>query len=58
MDEKELNHQIVIAILANDKDQLKQLKDKLARQRWIKQFNGNIPPIEWLKPNPFIKFED
>ena len=54
----DLKQKISIAIVNKDYEGLKVLKDKLAKQRWLSQFNGNVPVAEWLKPNPFVKFED
>ncbi|MGY3052532.1 hypothetical protein ACVWYG_000722 [Pedobacter sp. UYEF25] len=45
------------ALLANDTELLKEIKADLARERWLKSFNGNIPISAWLKPNPFIRFD-
>lgn len=35
---------------------LKEIKVEIGRDRWLRQFNGSVPPEAWLGPNPFIKF--
>ena len=37
---------------------LKEIKIEIGRNRWLRQFNGSVPPAAWLGNNPFIEFKD
>lgn len=57
----DLKDRIINAIKANDKEELKRLQQELDRDKWLAQFNGNVPIRAWLdenNPNPIVRFKD
>lgn len=53
-----LKDQIIEAVRRNDKEQLKELREKLKLVRWLNQFEGNVPIAAWLEnDSPIVRFK-